>query len=63
MFEKSNLLLAWWLEVSAYRQKPPSGLKILQFLLVHGGGLFYETLRKRLCRSEFNSPNTFQTPS
>jgi hypothetical protein len=30
------------------------GLKILDFLLVHGGGL-------RLCSSEFYSPNNFQT--
>ncbi|WDD32202.1 hypothetical protein PQG02_26595 [Nostoc sp. UHCC 0926] len=29
-------------------------LKILDFLLVHGGGLC-------LCSSEFHSPNTFQT--
>jgi len=57
MFEKSNLLLALATRSRGYTDKTHlRGLKILDFLLVHGSGLC-------LCSSEFYSPNTFQTSS
>jgi hypothetical protein len=65
MFEKSNLLLTGRLEFAATRNfthRP--GLKTLDFLLVHGGGLrLCSSVRVSVPEALFYSPNTFQTSS